>query len=126
MKCLYLGIGLLILSFTACLVSVIVLQHHADQTTALLEQAKDAAHVSDYDTALVIVEEAGEYWRSHQNFFGTVLSHDEADSVISSFEALAEYARYAIEEEFASNCAELVALIEHIVEMEWPHIYNIL
>lgn len=125
-KFLVLGCFLLIFCLVACLGSVFALQHYADQTTAMLERAKDAAHVSDYETALVIVEEAGDYWQSHQGFFGMVLRHDEADGVFSDFEALAEYARYAIEEEFASNCAELIAQIEHIVEMEWPHLYNIL
>ncbi len=126
MRYLYCGVGILLVTLAFCLVSVTTLDRYGQDVMDQLEVATELGKDGQYNQALTVVEKAQAEWKSHVTLFGILLRHDEADQVVSAFDALAEYARMEIEEEFTSNCAELIAQIDHIMEMEWPYLYNIL
>lgn len=126
MKYLYLGAGILALGLALCIVSTAALGRQTDRAAALLDQALEAADRGDFDAAEVRTRRAMDLWERHKGFFGMILRHDEADQVTSTFRALAEYAKNHCAEEFSPTCAQLLAQIRHLSEMEAPHYYNIL
>ena len=109
-----------------CLCSAGYVTASVKQTEGLLHQAMLQHQLGDHVQAAQTVQAAAANWDSHQLYFGTVLRHDEVDDVMAEFSKLEAYAYSKDQDDFRSNCAGLLATLQHIRDMEWPYLYNIL
>lgn len=126
MKYIVVSLFLLGLMLCLCLYSSSQVAQAVQETTQLLEKAVTAEKNGDKETSLHLVRAACDTWRSHETFFGTVLRHDEIDDVTGEFARLVSYASTQDQDDFLSNCAALLAQLEHITEMEKPSFSNIM
>ena len=126
MKYIFVSLGLSLLMTALCLYSSFCITQAVQETTYLLEAAVEAEKAGNKEDAVRIVHEAAQSWKSHEIFFGTVLRHDEIDSVIEEFARLESYASTQDQDDFLSNCHALIARLEHIKEMERPTFQNIM
>ena len=92
-------------------------------TADLVEQAKNAVHTED---AKNMIEQAEQYWKSHEKIFGALLQHNEIDDVIDTFALLKAYAVRGDWDDYYGNCASLLARLEHISAKEQPLLQNIM
>ena len=88
MKHLILGIGILLLCLALCLTVNAVLGRYTEHMAGLLEEALDAGRGGDWDEAGSQLEEAAEFWRRHQGFWGVALRHGEVDTADSDLAQL--------------------------------------
>ena len=126
MKCLFGSISLLLLLLLLCLLSTQQIAGTIDQTSVHLNAAISAQQAGLEDAAQDQIRAAEHIWRSKEAFFGTVLQHDEIDEVIIEFARLRSYAETEDQDDFLSNCNALLARLQHIQEMEYPLLQNIL
>lgn len=126
MKYIISSILLLSLLLAFCLVSAIYVTTSIRNTEAFLHQAVYCHNTGATEQAAANVQTAFACWRSKQNYFSTVLEHKTVDTVSESFARLQAYSTSEDQDDFLSNCEELLISLEHIREMEWPYYYNIL
>lgn len=107
--------------FSACFVS-----NRVAHTELLLEKAQQLQQQQQSTQAARQVRIAAEYWKDSQAYFGTVLQHDEVDSIGEEMARLESYATSKDQDDFFSNCAGLLEKLRHIREMEWPFVFNVL
>ena len=122
MKMIIASVLLLAILTILCIGSAIYVTNSVSQTASILEDALP----QDTTTALSAVQAASARWDSCATIFGTVLRHDEIDSVAEDFARLENFARTKDWEEFLSTRAALLVKLHHIHEMELPSLKNIL
>ncbi len=120
--------SLLILSLilALCLCSAFATSSAVAKTQALLEDALTEGRAGDFGAALESLRAASRFWESRQTYFGTVLRHDAVDSVMAEFVQLEVYAQLQDQDDFLSEGAALLTELDHITQMEWPLLHNIL
>ena len=123
----YALIALLILSLVLgmCLLCLNLLEDTTEQVTETLKLALDAAARKDFPVALFHVQHAQEQWEKTEGLYGVLLNHSETDEITFLLSALMVCAEQPVAEELQYRCAELIAMLEHIAEMEKPYYYNI-
>ena len=126
MKHLILPSILLITLLVFSIFSAMFVTSTIDQTEADLVQAVFHHNLQETDKMAAFLAQTTEYWTSRQFFFGMVLKHEEVDQVSGELERLRSYAASDDSDDFLSNCAALLATLDHIREMEWPYLQNIL
>jgi len=126
MKHLWFALGIMILLFAVCIGSFYLLQAKTQQTLLFLEQAQAAAEREDRASALRRSAEAQRAWEENEGFIDIVMSHEETDDIHREFSDLMVYAETGKREEFLSSCAKLLAMVEHLTEMERPIWRNLL
>lgn len=117
---------LLALVLTFCLFSALYVTHTVEQTNAYLGSAVSLYQAGDETAAAEQLKKAEAHWKDHNTYCGSVLKNEEIDHVTSEFASLRSYSRSIDSDDFLSNCAALQATLEHIGEMEWPYLQNIL
>lgn len=125
MKYALIALLILVLVLALCLFSLNLLENTTQQVTETLLFAQKAAECEDYPTALFHVLHAQEQWKKTEGLYGVLLNHSETDEITFLISALVVCAEQPVREEFQYRCAELVAMLEHIAEMEKPYYYNI-
>ena len=125
MKYCCIGLILLLSMLAFCIFSTAFICTYTQETTAYLEKGFQLAEQENFQDATKQIEEAFHTWYSHHGFFGIVLRHAESDEVNSYFQSVLQYAKNENSEEFFGACAQLMASIEHVANMELPHYYNI-
>lgn len=126
MKHLWFGLGIIILLFSLCIGSFCLLQVKTEETLLCLEQAQAAAEKEDSAAALRHSAAAQRVWEENEGFIDMVMSHEETDDIHREFSDLMVYAKTGKREEFLSSCAKLLAMVEHLTEMERPIWRNLL
>lgn len=126
MKYIYWSLACFLLMLALCLYSSACVMNAVQDTTQLLEAAVEAEQRGSKKDLLQNIHAAGSAWKSHELFFGTVLRHDEVDSVMEEFSRLESYAATQDQDDFLSNCNALIARLEHIRQMEKPSLQNIM
>ena len=126
MRSFLISIILLTCIISFCVLSACFVSNRVTHTELLLEKALMLQNQKQSEQAARQVKTAAEYWNKSQVYFGTILQHDEVDSVGEEMARLEAYARSEDQDDFLSNCAGLLAKLHHIREMEWPFIFNIL
>lgn len=121
----FFGLGwlLILLLLALCIWNTLVLRQQLTESAALLQQA---AQAETLQAASDLVREASALWERRAGYYGTVLRHDETDTIATGFAALLAYAAAGEETDFRGRCAELAAQLEHIAKMEMPLPGNIL
>jgi len=109
-----------------CLGTLTLLEDTTQQVALTLHTAQQAALQEDYEAALSHVLHAQQQWRKTEGLYGVLLNHAETDEITFLFSALVICAEQPVKEEFSYRCSELIAMLEHIAEMEKPYYYNIL
>ena len=125
MRMIITSVLILALLSAACIGSALYVTNAVTQTASILEQALRTAE-QDPHSAQFAIQTAAKQWDSRATVFGTVLQHDEVDSVMEEFARLEYYAQTENKEEFLSTCAALLAKLNHIRDMEWPTLKNVL
>ena len=126
MRYFYIGLAILLLCLALCFTVTAVLDHYTEEAASLLEQAAERADRGDFQAAAQLVARTRDFWEQHHGFFGIALRHAESDTINSTFRELLEYAENECTEEFEPTCADLIAQIRHLSDMEKPYYYNIL
>lgn len=126
MKYLYIGVSLLAVTLAASILTLCALNTRADETAAQLEAAIVAFDQDDWQTATACVEKAESLWNHHKGFLGTLLDHEESDTIQWGLANIRSFAVTGSGEEFRAGCTETAAMIRHVAQMERPYYYNIL
>lgn len=120
------GILLLAVILAGCLFTLKTLDRCVGETAQQLKVAQALAGVGNLTAAAQAADGARRSWERWQTFLGSVLRHDEADDLRFSFARLSGFAAENNRDEFRAECAELIARVEHIRDMEQPKLHNFL
>lgn len=107
--------------YAACTVDRLI-----TDTQTLLHHAVTLQNDGDTVQARTVLHQASDYWQQNQSCLEILLRHDDVESVTVEFARLRSYAVTVDEDDFLSNCNGLLATLQHIRDMEWPWINNIL
>ncbi len=100
--------------------------HFTEQVAATVAQAQTSAEQENLDGALQQIRKASRQWSSKRNLYGAMMRHQEADDITVDLAAAEANAQHGQREEFLVLCAQLLANLRHIADMETPKLYNIL
>ncbi len=125
MKYLWLGLALLAAVLACSLWACATLDYHTTQTIEAVYEVRACAERGDYEGALLASRKAQERWQQTEGLLGVLLKHDEADNVKFEFAELTASAEALQEDELLPHCDKLIAMLEHISEMEKAHYYNV-
>lgn len=117
---------ILLLLVGLSLFSAITVDQTVSETQGLLRQAVTMQNHGDTTQARAILHRASDYWQSRQSCLEILLRHDDVETVTVEFARLRSYAVTVDEDDFLSNCNGLLATLQHIRDMEWPRLNNIL
>ena len=120
------AICLLVLLLGFCILSSVLVRLYSQTVNDAIAASRAQAARNDVGGAADRLQEAKALWRSHERYFGVVLSHSEIDDVNMMFAELAQYAELGDRDDFLAGTARLIATIEHIREMELPSYHNLL
>lgn len=120
------AICLLVVLLGFCILSSVLVRQYSQTVNDALSVSRAQAARNDFGGAADRLQEAKALWRSHERYFGVVLSHSEIDDVNMMFAELAQYAELGDRDDFLAGTARLIATIEHIREMELPSYHNLL
>ena len=126
MKHLWIALGLLAAVLLCSFCSVQVLSRSTEAVSASLSQAQEHAQRGDYAAAAQQVSRAQELWEEAEAPLGVLLHHEETDEIRFQLAALSAAANPQEPEDFLCRCAELLARLEHLKELDRPRYYNIL
>ncbi len=126
MKFLRFGLGVLLVCFLLCAAAASSLGRCTEETAALLEQAQRFGNAGNFKEAAHWIRQASEGWEARKGFLGSTLRHAELDEIEAGFHSLLAIAEQEAEDQFAPACAELIARVRHVSEMEKPFYYNVL
>ncbi len=126
MRFLRFGAGVLLACFLLCAAAASSLGRCTEETAALLEQAQRFGGAGNFEEASRWIRRASEGWEARKGFLGSTLSHEELDEIEVGFCSLLAIAEQEAEDQFAPACAELIARVRHVSEMEKPFYYNVL
>ncbi len=126
MKFLRFGLGVLLACFLLCAAAVSSLGRCTEEAAALLEQAQRFGSAGNFEEAAHWISRASEAWEARKGFLGSTLRHEELDEIEVGFRSLLAIAEQEAEDQFAPACAEQIARIRHVSEMEKPFYYNVL
>ena len=115
---------LLVLGF--CLFSMFHIRAIAEHTLLLTSRAQQSAASSDFAACETEIDEAMQYWKRYERYFGLTLTHEQIDDILDRFAALRQYAALGDRDDFLAGCAELRSTLEHLRQMELPTYENIL
>ena len=104
--------------------------HHVDQRTEhwvfLLEQVGETAAEENWSEAGVRLEAAYKDWDANQQFFHTILEHDELDEAESLFAGARAVCAQQDDGEFHVLLAELIEQLRLLAETQSTGVKNIL
>ena len=126
MKRLWIALSTLLLLFALCAAGKAAVTERVDGMLALLDQTKTAAAQGDLSSAATAAKDAEDYWLRNGVLLGSLLRHDEADSVSTQLAELRAYAENGDRGELLAVCAALTRQLEHIRGMESPLVQNVL
>lgn len=126
MKHLWFGLGILAVLFALCIGAFSLLRSKTEDTLQFLTQAQAAAEGEDMAAALSHSAAAQRAWEQHEGFIDMIMSHEETDDIHREFSDLLVYAQTGKREEFLSSCGKLLAMVEHLTQMERPIWRNLL
>lgn len=117
---------ILLLLLGLSLFSAITVDQTVSETQGLLRQAVILQNHGDPQQARSLLHRASDFWQSRQVCLEILLRHDDVETVTVEFARLRSYAVTVDEDDFLSNCLGLLATLQHIRNMEWPRLNNIL
>lgn len=126
MKALYVPLTLLAAILAFSLWAGRYVDQRTEETVALLERASEAGLQEDWEAAAESLTQASSVWEARQNFFHTILKHDELDEAESLFAGAEAACRETDQEEFHILLAQLVSQLEHLAETQAVNLRNIL
>ena len=125
-KYLIFSVCLLALLLAAGLASAASLSHMTAQTQQSLIQARDAAATGDLSTAESAVSRAQAAWKRTEPLLNVLLNHEETDRIHFAFADLDACLQTRDPDALLLRCGELIALMEHLSQLEQPFFYNLL
>ncbi len=126
MKYLYIGVGLLLVMLAISLLCLWQLSVCSDAIAKQLEQAISAYDSGQMDASISYARTAEAMWHEKEGFLCSLLDHMETDSIHWNFSDIRSYMTSGPADEFRASCAEALAMVRHLKEMELPYFYNIL
>lgn len=126
MRRLWAAIIVIALLLALCFIGAAAVTARADGLLVMLRQVRDAvAHGNDGE-AVRCAERAESFWRENAVLLGSLLRHDEADGVTVQLAEIRAYALARDRDELLAVCAATESRLEHIREMEFPLLQNVL
>lgn len=109
-----------------CIVCTIVISRCAARMEEYLSRAELYAANNDLKGAFTEAKAAASWWEDWAPILDAVRQHSETDQIGFDLGKLLVYAESGNREEFSAICAELLRQVQHIREMEYPLLQNIL
>ncbi|MBQ7255961.1 MAG: DUF4363 family protein [Oscillospiraceae bacterium] len=122
----WIAIALLIAVIAWCFFSASAVSERIETVRQTLSAAQVCMRAEDYPGAERLSADAQRYWRSSQKLLGMVLRHDEADGITGNLAELCAFAETKDTDEFLAVCAATISQLDHIQEMEYPLLENVL
>jgi len=126
MKHLSIGIGLLAVLLAGSLLTLWYTVQYLDDTEQPLRDLIPYLDTGNYSDMLPLIEESQRCWESHRGYFCSLFSHTELEDVEQTFAALKAYAEQEELAELRDAHTRLLAMLEHLRNMDKPYYYNIL
>ncbi len=126
MKYLIIGITILALILSLCLLFSYLSNQYLDDVKTQLHDAATFLPVKDWDALVIYTEDAEECWDNHRDFFSSLLDHQELEDIDRTFVSLLAYAKTEEPVGYYEAYKRLLSMLEHISNMDTPHLYNIL
>lgn len=125
MKYLVIGLVILALLLATAIGAVSLLENRAMQIVQELRLAEQALDQDAPELASDYARKAMDLWQRYSGFLGSILYHAEMDDINVHFAQLGGNAAAQDLGELRSTCAELIALVEHLPQMEKAYYFNI-
>lgn len=125
MKYLVIGLVILALLLAISIGAVSLLENRAGQIIQELRLAEQALDQDAPELASDYAQKAMDLWQHYSGFLGSILYHAEMDDINVHFAQLGGNAAAQDLGELRSTCAELIALVEHLPQMEKAYYFNI-
>ena len=125
MKHLVIGLVILALLLATSIGAVSLLENRAGQIVQELRLAEQALDQDAPALASDYARKAMDLWQHYSGFLGSILYHAEMDDINVHFAQLSGNAAAQDLGELRSTCAELIALVEHLPQMEKAYYFNI-
>ena len=125
MKQVLIAVLTLVVVLAFCIFTCGNVRSAAATSLSALRLAQVQSERGDFTNAADAVLAASQNWKAHERFFDVVLRHSEVDEISTVFSSLYQYALARDADDFAAQCAEMIARIQHIRQMQLPTASNI-
>ncbi len=95
-----------------------VVQHASEQVEKLSMEAQELAEQGRIEDAVAKMTQLASEWKRHQPFLEMLISHDEMHTVVERYTEAEAYLRRGRMDEFNSNMALLMEMLDHIRDQE--------
>jgi len=126
MKYLAMGIGILSLLLSLCLLTAWLTSLYLEETAQPLRGLNRYFETEDYGSMLSVIEDSKSVWDSHHGYFSSILHHSELEEVGYCFASMTAYAEQGELAELRDSYTRLMAILDHLKKMDRPSYYNIL
>lgn len=125
-KVLWISLSLLVLLLAGGLASSASLTRLTLKTQEAMALARDAAAVGDLPAAETAISEAQAEWARTEPLLNMLLNHEETDRISFAILNLDACLQTRDPDALLLRCSELIAMLEHLSQLEKPLYYNLL
>ena len=108
-----------------CIFSVYFVRTSAAQTLEALTVSYQYARNHNFSAAAAALSGAEQSWKKHEDFYSSVLAHDEVDQVASDLAELRQYVLVSDYDDYLAVVSRLMETLRHMRQVELPVYYNI-
>lgn len=109
-----------------CVFSIQFLSDMITYTCTIIRDATELYKAGEANTALQLITNAEDRWKQNETTLGALLSHSELEAVVSDFAELKARIQCDDSDDYEATASTLLLQLEHILEMEYPLLQNIL
>lgn len=125
MKHVLIACGILLLVLAFCIFSMSFVRASAARTLEALNISYQHARNRNFSAAAAALSAAEQSWKQHEDFFSSVLSHDEVDQVAGDLAELRQYVLVGDYDDYLAVVSRLMETLRHMRQVELPLYYNI-
>ena len=108
-----------------CIFSMLCVRAAAARTLEALALSYQSARNHNFSAAALALSDAERSWNQHEDFFSSVLAHDEVDRVAGDLAELRQYVLVGDYDDYLAVVSGLMETLRHMRQVELPVYYNI-
>ncbi len=120
MRKMYMGLLILLLLWTASLISVHYLESQTELLLSFVDKAEDALEKGSNSEACAIIDKAIDHWEGMESYTHIFIRHAETDSTTDAFYELKNELGSADENSVSGVLGKLRSHLSGLVRMEKP------
>jgi hypothetical protein len=125
MKNLLVPIIILVFIFSLITFNLIFLKKTTTELSNILEKAKTAADQDNYKECETYLNKFTNRYEDYDGFYTIVIRHIELDEIKTYTEKAVEYSKTGEKGMATGEISALIALVEHLYEIEQINLYNV-